>query len=122
MSAPRLEPLQTRIETVIALSRLFERVESSGVKIGADQYQALVRQLKTALSSPLPEPALQAILGAHPASAEIYENMHYDVSGLSRSSLERSVATEMLATQALDRAARSSRNGGAPEGPAAPIA
>lgn len=122
MSAPRLEPLQTRIETVIALSRLLERVEASGVKIGADQYQGLVRQLKTALSSPLPEPALEAILGAHPASAEIYENMHYDVSGLSRSSLERSVATEMLATQALDRAARSSRTGGAPEAPAAPIA
>jgi len=37
--------------------------------------------------------------------------MHYDVSGLSRSPLERSVSTELLAAQAIDRAARSSRKG-----------
>jgi hypothetical protein len=106
MAAPRLEPLQTRIETVVALSRLLERVEATGVKIGADQYRALVRQLKGALSAPLPQPALDAILGAHPGSAELYENMHYEESGLSRSPLERSVATEMLASQAIDRASR----------------
>ena len=50
-----------------------------------------------------PEPevklALQAILAAHPATAELYENMHYEVSGLSRSSLDRSVATELLAAE-----------------------
>jgi hypothetical protein len=50
--------------------------------------------------------ALDAILGAHPGSAELYENMHYEESGLSRSPLERSVATEMLASQAIDRASR----------------
>ena len=59
----------------------------------------------------MPEPALEAILGAHPATAEVYENMHYEVSGLSRSPLERSVATEMLASQAIERASRSSRAG-----------
>ena len=100
MTAPRLESLQTRIETVIALSRLLERVEASPVPIGADQYQALIRQLKAALAAPMPQPALEAILGAHPASAEVYENLHYDVAGLSRSSLDRSVETEMLAAQA----------------------
>jgi len=109
MPAPRLESLQTRIETVIALSRLLERVEASSVSIGADQYQALIRQLKNALSVPLPGPALQTILGAHPATAELYENMHYEESGLSRSSLDRSVATEMLASQAIERASRSAR-------------
>jgi hypothetical protein len=88
--------LQTRLETVIALSRLLERVEARGLSIGADQYRALVRQIQAALATPLPGPALEAILGAHPATAEVYENMHYDVSGLSRSPLERSVATELL--------------------------
>ena len=111
MAPPDLEPLQTRLETVIALSRLLERVEARGVAIGADQYRALVRQLQAALATPLPEPALEAILGAHPATAELYENMHYDVSGLSRSPLERSVATELLASQAIERASRSSRAG-----------
>ena len=111
MASPDLEPLQTRLETVIALSRLLERVEARGVPIGAEQYLALVHRLQAALATPLPEPALEAILGAHPATAEVYENMHYDVSGLSRSPLERSVATEMLASQAIERALRSSRAG-----------
>jgi len=111
MTPPDLEPLQTRLETVIALSRLLERVETRGVGIGADQYRALVRQLQSALATPLPEPALEAILGAHPSAAELYENLHYELSGLSRSPLERSVATEMLASQAIERALRSSRAG-----------
>jgi hypothetical protein len=109
MTAPRLESLQSRLETVIALSRLLDRVEASAVPVGAEQYQALIRQLKAALSAPIPGPALQAILGAHPGTAELYENMHYDNSGLSRSSLDRSVATELLASQAIDRASRSAR-------------
>jgi hypothetical protein len=113
MTTPQpAETLQSRLETVIALSRLLERVEARGVAIGAEQYRALVRRLQGALALPLPAPALEAILGAHPATAEVYENMHYDVSGLSRSPLERSVATELLATQAIERAARSSRAGG----------
>ena len=85
MATPQLEPLQTRLETVIALSRLLERVEARGVAIGADQYRALVRQLQAALATPLPEQAVAVILAAHPAAAELYENLHYDVSGLSRS-------------------------------------
>jgi len=104
MTAPRLESLQKRIETVIALSRLLERVEASPVAIGADQYQALIRQLKAALAAPMPQPALDAILGAHPASAVVYENLHYEAAGLSRSPLDRSVETEMLAAQAIERA------------------
>jgi hypothetical protein len=46
------------------------------------------------------------VLGAHPAAAELYENQHYAQSGLSRSSLERSVQSEMLASQLIARAAR----------------
>ena len=37
MSAPQLESLKTRLETVIALARLLERVERSSVSVGADQ-------------------------------------------------------------------------------------
>ena len=105
MSAPNLEIVKTRIETVVALAGLLERVEQANMRIGADQYQALVRQLKIALSQEMPDPALQAVLGAHPATAELYENMHYAQSGLSRSSLDRSVSSEMLAAQVLAKAA-----------------
>jgi hypothetical protein len=109
MNAPRLESIQTRIETVIALARLLDRVEASPIPLGADQYRALIRQLKAALAAPIPQPALDAILGAHPGTAELYENMHYDTTGLSRSPLDRSVATEMLASQLIERASRSAR-------------
>ncbi|HEY2558223.1 MAG TPA: hypothetical protein VGI48_00770 [Caldimonas sp.] len=108
MSAPAAESLQTRIETAVALARLLERVEASPAAVGADQYRALVERLQEALSAELPVRALDAILAAYPASAELYENVHYQQSGLSRSPLERSVATEMLAAQAIERARRGS--------------
>ena len=111
MNAPRTESLRTRLETLIALARLLERVEASPVAIGADQYRALVGQIKAALGEHLPAAPLQAILQAHPATAEIYENMNYEVAGLSRSPLERSVATEMLATQLLHKIAQGAARG-----------
>ena len=99
MNAPQTESLRSRLETLIALARLLERVEASPRAIGADQYRALIGQVKAALDPALPEQALEAILAAHPATAEIYENLHYGISGLSRAPLDRSVATEMLASQ-----------------------
>jgi hypothetical protein len=106
MSTIPRETVKNRLENVIALARLLERVETSAVAFSADQYQALVRQLKIALGQELPQDALDAVLGAHPAAAELYENQHYAQSGLSRSSLERSVGSEMLASQLIARAAK----------------
>lgn len=106
MSAAPFETLKNRLETVIALARLLERVEHNPVPVGADQYRALVRQLSAALSQEMPDEALRAVLGAHRAAAEVYENMQYAQSGLSRSSLERSIESEKLARQVLARAAR----------------
>ncbi len=106
MPAPATESLHTRIETAVALARLLERVEASPAAAGADQYRALVARVKQSLGADLPARALEAILAACPASAELYENMHYEQSGLSRSPLDRSVSTEMLAAQAIERARR----------------
>jgi hypothetical protein len=108
MSAPRLDSFKTRLETVIALARLLERVERTPSGASADQYRALVLQLQAALEEGLPTDALNAVLSAYPAAGEVYENMHYAVSGLSRSTLDRSVASEMATSQLLARfAARS---------------
>lgn len=106
MTIPTTASLHSRLETVIALSRLLERVEATPMRIGADQYRTLVRQLSAALQSPLPGPALEAIMGAHPATAELYENLNYATSGLSRTPLDRSVGSEMLASQVIERARR----------------
>lgn len=105
MSTPKLESLKTRLETLIALAGLLERVERSGQAPHPEQYRALASQVGHALDAELPSDALKAVLDAFPAAAEIYENRHYVQSGLSRAPLERSVATEMLATQVLHRVA-----------------
>jgi hypothetical protein len=39
------------------------------------------------------------VLRACPASATLYENMHYDRSGLSQSPLDAAVASEIAASQ-----------------------
>ena len=106
MSAPKLESVKTRLENVIALARLLERVERSTVAPDPDQYRALVHRLGESLESDLPEAALRAIFGAYPAAAELYENLHYEKSGLMLSPLERSVETEMMTSQALHRIAK----------------
>lgn len=104
MATPNASTVQSRLETLIALARLLDRIEASGQSVGADQYRSVARRLAAALCEEIPAPALNAILAAHPGAAEIYENVNYERSGLSRSSLERSVATEMLASQVLARA------------------
>jgi len=111
MSEPTTRPksYHAHLETVIALARVLEHVERSPVPVDAHQYQVLVARLKGALSEDLPEPALNAILGALPAAAEVYENLHYQRSGLSRSPLERSVSSEKLAAQLLSRLSQASK-------------
>ena len=111
MAIDNTPSVATRLETLVALARLLERIENSPVPIGADPYRTLILKLKAVLASDLPAPALEAVLGAFPATAELYENMHYAVSGLSRSPLDRSVATEMLASGLMQQAFK-----GAPRG------
>jgi hypothetical protein len=109
MSAPNIASMKNRLQTVIALAGALERIENGRMPADADQYQVVVDRLKSALSEALPDDVLQAVLDAHPSAAELYENMHYEQSGLSRSSLERSIGSEMVAAEALARLARSSK-------------
>jgi hypothetical protein len=73
MSAAQRETIKSRLEVLISLSRLLEIVEASTKPIAAEQYRSLVRQLSVALSQEIPYDALQAVLDAHPAAAELYE-------------------------------------------------
>ena len=81
--------LQNRIENLIAMAQLLERVDANPTIVGAQQYQNLVRTVQTLLEDDLPEDALRAVLRACPASATLYENLHYDRSGLSQSQIGR---------------------------------
>ena len=91
--------LKNRIENLIAMAQLLERVDANPAMVGARQYLNLVNTVKALLAEDgLPDDALRAVLRACPASALLYENLHYDRSGLSQSPLDAAVASEMAAT------------------------
>lgn len=104
-ASPAPDTVRSRIETLVALARLLERVERGGVAPAPDQYRSLVRKLQAVLCSEMPDAAREAVLAASPAATEIWENLHYEVSGLGRSPLDRAVAAELVATAALHKAA-----------------
>jgi len=92
--------LKNRIENLIAMAQLLERVDANPTIVGAQQYLNLVNTVKGLLGDDdLPDDALRAVLRACPASATLYENMHYDRSGLSQSPLDVVVASEMVAAE-----------------------
>jgi curved DNA-binding protein CbpA len=98
--------IRTKLETVVALAHVLECVEAGTASASADGYRRLVLRLQADLSEDIPTEALQAILRAYPATGQLYENLHYGNSGLSRAPLERSASSELVTKQILARAAR----------------
>jgi hypothetical protein len=98
--------IRTKLETLVPLAHLLECVEAGKASASADGYRRLVQRLQVALSEDIPPEVLQALLSAYPATGQIFENLHYGHSGLSRAPLERSVSSGLLAKQVLSRAAR----------------
>lgn len=103
MSAPQVQTPRSSANTALALAHLLERIDRSGDPVDAAQYQIVVSRLKKALSATLPDAALTAVLNTFPSTAELYENMHYEVSGLSRSSLDSAVSAEVQAAKLLSK-------------------
>ena len=101
MPAPKVQTQRSSINTAIALAHLLERIDRSGDPIDPTQYQIVVSRVKTALSANIPIAALKAVLKTYPSTAELYENMHYEESGLSRSSLEAAASAELEAAELL---------------------
>lgn len=95
--------LSGRIEHLIAMAQLLERVDADPTQVGAAQYQGLVRTLQQLLAPPLPDEVLRALLVACPATAQVYENLHYDRSGLSQSPLDAAVESELAAVRLIER-------------------
>jgi len=103
MSTPQVQTPRSSVSAALALAHLLERIDRSSDPVDAAQYQIVVSRLKNALSVPLPDAALTAVLNTYPSTAELYENMHYEVSGLSRSSLDSAVSPELQASKLLDK-------------------
>lgn len=120
MSAFDAASARAAVETVIVLAGLLERLERRPVRIDADAHRTVVQRLQRALVAPeLPADALEAVLGAHPGAAELYENLHYAQAGLLRSPLEAAVAAEGRARELIARAVLPFRPSSSPASPAA---
>ena len=63
--------------------------------------RTVVRHLSDELARAEPGREFDALLGAFPAAAELYENLQYAQAGLCRHPLEASLNSELLARQAL---------------------
>lgn len=88
------------------LARVLERLDRSGVAVDAQQYRALVDHLAEELKAAPHDAALDAVLEAFPAAAELYENLQYQHAGLCRSPLEPALQAELAARAAIAAARR----------------
>ncbi|WP_119155707.1 hypothetical protein [Caldimonas tepidiphila] len=105
IQAQRIPP---HLEIVVVLARLLERLERSPAGVSPAQYRDVAERLRQALEAAPADAALQAVLDAFPAAAELYENLHYRHAGLCRTPLEPALAAELLAREVIGRAARRS--------------
>ena len=104
MSIETRHPLPSRLHMLASLAGLLERLEAAPTSVGAEQYRGVVRQIQALLSETQTDEHLHRLLNAAPHTAELYENLRYDVAGLCRSPLDLSLNAELAASAAIARA------------------
>jgi hypothetical protein len=98
--------LPGRLHALAAMALLLERLERQPRSASAEQYRGVVAQINTLLAAAEPGEALDALLKAAPATAELYENLIYAHAGLCRSPLEASLNAELAAAAVLNKVRR----------------
>lgn len=93
-------------KNLVMLARMLERLDRSGEPVDPQQYRGVVEHLTEVLRQAPYDAALEAVLQASPATAELYENMHYQHAGLCRSPLETALNAEIAARDAIAAARR----------------
>jgi len=111
MNATKTQSSSSNLTVTHVLAQLLERLEHSAAPVGAEQYRSVVEHLVNELHVISAGAELGALLDAHPAAAELYENLHYEVAGLCRSSLDAAMTAERLARDAIERAMRGELKG-----------
>jgi len=92
---------------LVLLARMLERLDRSTVAVDPQQYRGVVEHLGEVLRAVPYDAALEAVLEASPATAELYENLQYQHAGLCRSPLESALNAELAARAAIDIARKS---------------
>lgn len=93
-------------KNLVVLARVLERLERSSVPVDPEQYRSVVQHLAAELEIAPRDMTLESLLEAFPATAELYENLHYPQSGLCRSPLEPALSAEVDARSVIDRLRR----------------
>jgi len=106
MNTSQAVRIPEHLAVVLALARLLHRLERSTEPVSPDQYRVVVDRLAQALREAPVDDGLRAVLQLFPDTAQLYENLNYQHAGLCRSSLEASLAAELLAREAIGNAAR----------------
>ncbi|EGJ12319.1 MULTISPECIES: hypothetical protein [Rubrivivax] len=96
--------LPARLHTLAAMAALLERLERQPRSASAGQYRGVVQQVRELLAEAEGDEALPALLAIAPATAELYENLHYEHAGLCRSPLEDALNAELAASAAITAA------------------
>lgn len=94
----------THLRPLASLAALFERLENQPREAGAQQYRLVARQIGELLALAEADPFLDRMLTSFPATAELYENQHYDQAGLCRSPQTLALSAELSAAAAIRRA------------------
>ena len=118
MSIETRHPLPARLHTLAAMAGLLERLEANPAAAetgaSAEQYRSVARCVQTLLEKVMrsaqaaagSDDDLHRLLRAAPHTAELYENLRYDVAGLCLHPLEPALNAEMAATAAIRHARR----------------
>lgn len=94
-------------KSLVALAHVLQRLEQSGKPVDPEQYRTVVSRLEAELKACQGDPALEPLLRAMPAVAELYENIQYAMAGLCRSPLEAGLHAELEARRVLEQARQS---------------
>jgi hypothetical protein len=102
---PQLHNMNTTVsKNLVMLARMLERLDRSAEAVDPQQYRGVVEHLSEVLRAMPYDAALEAVLQASPATAELYENLQYQYAGLCRSPLEPALDAELAACAAIDAA------------------
>lgn len=112
MSIETRHPLPARLHTLAAMAGLLERLEASPPSAhtgaSAEQYRSVAMCVQALLADALAGPGLDEdlhrLLRAAPHTADLYENMRYDMAGLCLQPLERALNAELAAGAAIAQA------------------
>jgi hypothetical protein len=106
MSTDTRQSLPTRLRTLASMASLLERLEQAPRTASPEQYRGVARQVLALLAEAEPDEHLHRLLDAAPATAELYENIRYEIAGLCRAPLEQALNGELSAGSAIARARR----------------